>query len=434
MNALPAKSVSPRVTSVDALRGFVMFVMIFVNDLAGAPKQIVPDWMSHFSDRHGEGSGMTFVDLVFPAFLFIVGMSIPFALGPRLARGEPLWKTFGQVLLRTLALLSIGILMVHETPDSQALGWSGELWCTLMYLAVILAFCSVSPPRQKSGGTSSTSRHSDPTKTNEATWKRASLCLRVLGLAAMVWLAFAFRGGNGERIITLSPWQLDTSWYGILGLIGWAYLVTALVYLAFRGHRTAILGCMVLLMCLFAANRKGAFDDFWLSRIVDIGGTLGSQAAISVGGLLLGSILLAGEPFALRVRAKFTFWFAAGCAAAALLVQPLYGINKDNATPSWCLWSCAVTAVLWFLFYLLSDVRPVKTISRPLARAGQNVLLAYLLSEMLPGLLDVLHLDGWYDSLSQGSLAAAITRSALCGVFILLAATGLNRVGFRLKL
>ena len=56
-----------------------MFTMIFVNDLAGAGK-IAPDWMVHFSDRHRGGSGMTFVDLVFPAFLFIVGMSIPIAL------------------------------------------------------------------------------------------------------------------------------------------------------------------------------------------------------------------------------------------------------------------------------------------------------------------------------------------------------------------
>ncbi len=432
MTALPAKNVSPpsasRITSIDALRGFVMFMMIFVNDLAGAPKRIVPDWMSHFSDRHGEGSGMTFVDLVFPAFLFIVGMSIPFALGGRLAKGEPVWKTFGHVIVRTLALLFIGILMVHETPDSQALGWPGELWCTLMYLAAIMAFCSISPPSAapKSAAKAATS--------DGNRWKLVSRCLRVAGLAGMVWLAFAFRGSNGERIVTLSPWQLDTSWYGILGLIGWAYLVAAIVYLVFRGHRTAILGSMVLLMCLFAANRKGAFDGFWLSRIVDIGGALGSQAAISVGGLLLGSILLAGELTPFKGRAKFTFWFAAGCAAAALAVQRLYGINKDNATPSWCLWSCAVTAVLWFVFYLLSDVRPVKTIARPLARAGQNVLLAYLLSEMLPGLLDVLHLDGWYDGLSQGSLMAAIARSAVCGVIILLVATTLNRIGFKLRL
>ena len=74
-----------RIVSVDALRGFVMFMMIFVNDLAGAGR-VVPDWMVHFSDRHHGGSGMTFVDLVFPAFLFLVGMSIPMALGARLAK------------------------------------------------------------------------------------------------------------------------------------------------------------------------------------------------------------------------------------------------------------------------------------------------------------------------------------------------------------
>src|SRR4051812_2917311 len=80
----------PRITSIDALRGLVMFTMIFVNDLAGV-EEIAPNWMVHFSDRHKGGSGMTFVDLVFPAFLFVAGMSIPFALGSRLNKGESIW-------------------------------------------------------------------------------------------------------------------------------------------------------------------------------------------------------------------------------------------------------------------------------------------------------------------------------------------------------
>src|SRR4051794_40242697 len=99
---------TPRITSIDALRGLVMFTMIYVNDVAGAGK-VVPNWMVHFSDRHKRGSGMTFVDVVFPAFLFIVGMSIPFALRGRLARGEPWWRIGAHVLSRTAALLMLGI-------------------------------------------------------------------------------------------------------------------------------------------------------------------------------------------------------------------------------------------------------------------------------------------------------------------------------------
>jgi predicted acyltransferase len=409
---------SARCTSIDALRGLVMFMMIFVNDLAGAGR-IAPNWMVHFSDRHHGGSGMTFVDLVFPAFLFIVGMSVPFALGGRVAKGEPVWRVFGHVALRTACLLFIGILMVHETPDTGALGWPGNWWCVLMYLSAIAAFCSISPRASAAPGWSA--------------WRVSSLCARLAGLAALVWLAFAFRGARGQRILTLAPFSLDTQWYGILGLIGWAYLVTCVVFLVFRGHRAAILGCMALLMCLFAADRAGAFEGFWLGRIVGLGGTLGSQAAISVGGLLLGSILVAPEMTALKARARFTFWFVAGCAAAALLLTRSYGISKNQATPSWCLWACAITAALWYGFYLISDVRPVNPISRPLALAGQNVLLAYLLSEMLPGLLDALHLGDGYGHVAA-NLPSAIARSAFCATFILLVSTGLNRIGFRLKL
>ena len=414
-----ATTETARITSIDALRGFVMFMMIFVNDLAGAGK-IVPDWMVHFSDRHRGGSGMTFVDLVFPAFLFIVGMSIPLAIGGRTAKGQSVGKTLGHVTLRTLSLLFIGILMVHETPDTKARGWSGDWWCVLMYLSAIAAFCSISP------------RPSAP-ESGWNGWRIANFCVRLIGLAALVWLAFAFRGASNQRIITLTPLSLDTKWYGILGLIGWAYLVTSIVFLVFRGHRTAILGCMVLLMCLFAADKKGAFEGFWLNRIVGIGGTLGSLVAIAVGGLLLGLIIVASDLTSLKARARFTCWFVCGCAAAALLLNRAYGISKNSATPSWCFWACAITAALWFAFHLICDVRPVRFISQPLVRAGQNVLLAYLISEMLPGLLDAIHLGEGYGHLAA-NLPSAIARSALCATLVLLLSTGLNRIGFRLKL
>src|SRR5262245_31389528 len=165
-----------RITSIDALRGFVMFMMIFVNDLAGAGK-ILPDWMVHYSDRHKGGSGMTFVDLVFPAFLFIVGMSIPLALGDRIAKGQTALRILGHVMARTISLLLIGILMVHGTPDTTGMGWSGDWWCVLMYLSAIAAFSSFSMDR----------------KTPESRlklWRRVNFWVRLAGLVALIWLAF----------------------------------------------------------------------------------------------------------------------------------------------------------------------------------------------------------------------------------------------------
>jgi predicted acyltransferase len=246
------RSLSKRIVSVDAVRGFVMFWMIFVNDLAGAPEMIVPGWMRHF---HGK-SGMTFVDLVFPAFLFIVGMSIPLGLGSRLERGESPVRVVLHIVARTLSLLLIGIMMVNESPDRVAMGWSPALWSVLLYLSAILAFCTISPFGIRERNPASQDR-----------WRHTSLLLRALGFAMLAFLAFAFRGPNGRRIITLVPFSIHTEWYGILGLIGWAYLVVCSVFLLFRYHRTALLGSTVLLLCLYVADRNGLFEIF-CSRIM----------------------------------------------------------------------------------------------------------------------------------------------------------------------
>ena len=75
----------------------------------------------------------------------------------------------------------------------------------------------------------------------------------------------------------------------------------------------------------------------------------------------------------------------------------------------------------------------MKIISRPLTLAGQNVLLAYLISEMLPGLLNALRLSDGFGQLPM-NLPSAIARSTLCALVILVISASLNRIGFRLKL
>jgi heparan-alpha-glucosaminide N-acetyltransferase len=268
---------NPRITSIDALRGLVMFTMIFVNDLASAGA-IVPNWMMHYELRHPDANGMTFVDLVLPAFLFIVGMSIPFALGSRLDKGERTWKTILHVLQRTASLLFIGVLMVNGEPDAAKLGWSPALWQVLMFGSAIFAFGSLK-------------------------W------MRLIGLMALLWLSYIWVNPQGEKILMLSPFHLRSQWWGILGLIGWDYLVGATVFLLFKGNRTALLGSMVLLLGLFAADHAGAFDGCWLTKVVGIGDTLGAQGAITVGGVLLASILKAPELGGTVARVRFALLF-----------------------------------------------------------------------------------------------------------------------------
>jgi len=88
---------SPRVLSVDALRGLTIAFMILVNDPG--------DWNHVYTPLdHAEWNGFTPTDLVFPTFLFLVGCSIVFSISSRLAKAIPK-KTIALQILRRAALI-----------------------------------------------------------------------------------------------------------------------------------------------------------------------------------------------------------------------------------------------------------------------------------------------------------------------------------------
>lgn len=72
-----------RVGSIDVFRGITMLLMLFVNDIGDIDLghiQNAPGWLKHMP---GAVDGMTVADVIFPCFLFIVGLSIPVSLGHR---------------------------------------------------------------------------------------------------------------------------------------------------------------------------------------------------------------------------------------------------------------------------------------------------------------------------------------------------------------
>src|SRR5476649_1742560 len=125
MATLAQRVAARRVLAIDAFRGLTILVMIFVNTLAGV--RGMPAWLDHES---AGVDGMTFPDVVFPAFLFIVGMSIPFAMRQRLAAGDSFWQLQGHVLARAASLLALGVFMVNAEDgyNEAAMGMSIHRW------------------------------------------------------------------------------------------------------------------------------------------------------------------------------------------------------------------------------------------------------------------------------------------------------------------
>jgi predicted acyltransferase len=92
-----------RLLSLDVVRGLTIAGMILVNNPGSSPQYIPLE--------HAEWNGWTPTDLIFPSFLFIVGVAMTFSLDRRLAQVHSKLSLLGQVVRRTLILFMLGLIM-----------------------------------------------------------------------------------------------------------------------------------------------------------------------------------------------------------------------------------------------------------------------------------------------------------------------------------
>jgi predicted acyltransferase len=99
-----------RLQSLDVFRGLTIAGMILVNNNG--------DWRAAYRPlEHSPWNGWTPTDLVFPFFLFIVGVSMVYSFRARLARGESRRAILMHALLRAIILFAIGVLVINSFPD-----------------------------------------------------------------------------------------------------------------------------------------------------------------------------------------------------------------------------------------------------------------------------------------------------------------------------
>lgn len=320
--------------------------MLFVNDLY---MRRVPSWLGHMK---ADFDGMGLADWVFPGFLFMVGMSIPFSIGKRLSRGEDNYIVSRHIALRTVSLLIIGILMLNsERIDPELTGMSRNLWSLLMYIGIFLTW--------------------NDYKENGKNFFTI-INLRLAGMALLTFLVFKFKSGepaNGGSIIT--------GWWGILGIIGWGYLVSAFIYLFIKDN---ILNTSIAFLFFLGLNILTKLDLLtWFDPVWPVFGVIleGNVPMIVLAGVITSLILKKYSGDHKRISIVI---FSIGILSiiAGFILRHWIIISKIQATPSWGLICNGISMILFVLFYFIIDIKGKSAWSKFIKPAGENSLTTYL--------------------------------------------------------
>jgi heparan-alpha-glucosaminide N-acetyltransferase len=340
-----------RILSIDIMRGLTLFLMLFVNDLY---VQGVPHWMVH-TDANYDGMGLA--DWVFPGFLFMVGLSIQYAINSRIQKGQSKKMIFGHVVLRTLSLLLIGVLMLNSGRLNPELsGLDANLWAILMYISVFLIWNSY-PENEK--------------------LKKLFLGLKILGIIGLILLAVVFKAGEPGNI----SW-FQTSWWGILGLIGWGYLVAASVYLliGMRLWPTIAVWLFFILMNVLSSLGLTDFLDF----IKPVFGVIinGDVPSVVLSGLVV-SIILKQSAFRPGKKVIIIMLLGILCLSIGFFLRHWFIISKIQGTPSWTMICNGISMIIFSAMYFIIDIHEKVKWAAIFKPAGQNSLTTYLAPDII---------------------------------------------------
>jgi heparan-alpha-glucosaminide N-acetyltransferase len=391
-----------RLLSIDVLRAINMFFMIFVNDLSDVDH--VPKWIDHVK---GYEDGMHFADTIFPLFLFIAGLSIPLAIGRRIEKGNSFTSIAGYILLRSFALIVMGFFHVNMEGYSKQALLPLPVWELLLTTSFFLIWMDYP----------------------ETLAKTKRYALIGAGIAILIVLAILYKGkthDGGTR------W-LEPSWWGILGIIGWSYLVCAGVYLLVKGNFTALLIALALLVAVnLIVHLKPVINGevlrlkIWVIKD-------GASAGLMMFGVII-SLLYS------KIIAKGSYkwlWPAFTILGTALIglgffVRPYTeGISKIHSTPAWVFLCTGIGILLFELIIFLVDVKGKQNWFKIIKPAGTSTLTCYLIPYLLVALMALVHFR-YPEFLDEGT--GGIIRSFAISFIVILITGVLEKRRIRLKI
>jgi predicted acyltransferase len=318
-----------RLKSLDVLRGVTVAAMILVNT-SGDGVHTYPIL------AHSRWNGCTLADVVFPCFLFMVGISSVFSLSGRLRAGTPRRLIVRQALLRTVVIFALGLAINgFPTFPLHTLRVFGVLQrIALCYFACTLLFL----------------------------WSRSRI-LAVVFVSILIgywillrWIPVPGMGTPGSNIPFLDPHSNLPAWLD-------RHLAPA-AHLYHQGFYDPE-GLLSTIPAI-ASTLLGTLTGVWIRRK--------QSAIVTVRGLLFAGLL---------------------CMACGLLWSHWFPMNKRLWTSSFVLWTGGTSLLTLCFFYWLVDLRKSTTrLVYPAFVFGTNALAAYVFSEFLASFLGTLRLPG----------------------------------------
>jgi heparan-alpha-glucosaminide N-acetyltransferase len=397
------RQVGARLAAIDIFRGLTMTVMIFVNELAGVKG--LPWWNYHMKANI---DAMTYVDMVFPFFLFIVGLSLPIAIRHRLKQNPSVPALWMHVALRTASLMTLGLILANaDAGDPSRMVVRPAVWA-------LIALTGAGLFLNDYGGSNL-----------NAAFIRS---LRIAGLFMVIAMFAIFRHtpspGHGSGI--------DSSYPEILGLIGYTYLAVAILYIPTRRWLWAPLGWFVAAVAFNAMTSAK-----WIVATEGLSYVLwpfsnGAMVGITFAGIVTSVIFLGDHPWkTIAQRAMLGVAFGLFALFAGWFLTPL-GISKIRATPTWSLYSVGSAVLLFTALYWISDVKMKSAWAFFVRPAGSNTLTTYLLPDLWYFALAALGVRSFDTHFNYG-LPGALRCAIFTGLILALSAT-LTRWRVRLRL
>lgn len=321
-----AAGISPspeRLQSLDFFRGLTIAGMILVNNNG--------DWSAaYWPLQHAHWNGWTTTDLVFPFFLFIVGVSMVYSFRARLARGGDRGAILMHAFRRSVILFAIGVLVINSFPDHYALAHI-RIYGVLQRIAICYLVAAVF------------------VLWSDVRGQIAAIAACLIGYwILMRYVPVPGFGVPGRDIPLLDPDRNLVAWLDRKLFVGHLYEHT-------RDPEGLLSTIPAIGTALF-----GVLTGEWLR-------SNGGGRAKALGMLAFGVVGLAAGKF-------FNIWFP---------------INKKLWTSSYVLFTAGFALVVLALCYWLLDLRKWRARwTMPVLVFGMNAIAAYVLSEMLAAGLD----------------------------------------------